>query len=149
MHISGYSLDDALQQHTLSSAALVFQRFEVSNPDRIKAPWNAVAVLWLIICLAGCVVLVAGSPVRSQCRFPGLQACWMKLIKTPSVSFCFGLRWTVEPYLFLDFGRESSTIQYVKSEQQLFALGVGDTGEDASPNDGPRQEQCGVWSLLC
>lgn len=40
-------------------------------------------------------------------------------------------------------------IQYVKSEQQLFALGVGDTGEDASPNDGPRQEQCGVWSLLC
>lgn len=107
-----------------------------------------------IDCLAGCVVLVAGSPVRSQCRFPGLQAFFQVCWKVDQNPFRICLFWAVLNGWTLLISWFWEGIQYdpvrkIWSEQQLFALGVGDTGEDASPNDGPRQEQCGVWSLLC
>lgn len=69
---------------------------------------------WLVVLCLWQEVLSAASAAFLDYR-PFFK-CAEKLIKTPSVSVCFGLCWTVEPYLFLDFGRESSTIQYVNSD---------------------------------
>ena len=113
--------------NSIPLCAALSQRFEVSNPDRIKAPL-AVAVLWLIDWwfwnalhwLHG-LCLVAGSPVRSQCRFPGLQALvfsvpaewsWSKL-QNPFRIFLF---WAVLNGWTLLISWFWEGIQYAKSD---------------------------------